>query len=298
MKNNSKPLRSVLYVPCNKEPWVVKAPQYGSDALILDLEDSVPSNEKAIAREIASRKITELANNGITVLVRVNDIDSGLTAIDLSYVVQPGLYAIVLPMVKGTDDVKLLDYLLTQEENKKGLDVGSILIDPGLETASALRFAYEIGMSSDRIAHMGASGGRGGDIARAIGYKWTPEGIETLFLRSKVLLDARAAGISYPITSLWQDINDHEGLRNFAAQSRNIGYTGMHVIHPSHVPIVNEVFSPSQDEINEWKGLIAAMDEVRSSGGAAVSYQGGMVDIAHEKTAIEMLEMAGKFGLL
>ena len=72
----------------------------------------------------------------------------------------------------------------------------------------------------------------------------------------------------------------------------------MTVIHPSHVPIVNDIFSPSKEEIEEWKGLITAMDQVRSVGGAAVSYQGEMVDIAHEKTAIQMLDMARKLGLI
>ena len=196
------------------------------------------------------------------------------------------------------ENVKQLDEMLSLEEENKGLPQGSIFIDPILETAFALRFAYEIAVSSKRIAHMGAAGGRGGDIARAVGYRWTPDGQETLYLRSKVLLDSKAAGIQYPVTGLWQDINDHDGLRNFAIQSRNIGYTGMTVIHPSHVPIVNDVFTPSRQEIEDWQYLVSAMDQVRSEGGAAVNFQGGMVDIAHEKTAIEMLEMCKKLGII
>ena len=184
------------------------------------------------------------------------------------------------------------------EEEKKGLPIGSILIDPGLETAYALRFAYDVAKASSRVAHMGAGGGRGGDIARSVGYRWTPVGLETLFLRSKVLLDSKAAGIRFPVTGLWQDIGDIDGLKRFAIQSREIGYTGMAIIHPSHVPIVNEVFSPSPAEIKECKDLIKAMNEVRESGSAAVSFLGGMVDIAHEKTAIETLKLAKDLGLI
>ena len=298
MRDQAKPLRTMLYVPANKEDWVRKAPKYGADALLLDIEDSVPLDEKQNAREIVSRMVPELAAQGITVLVRVNDIDTGLTGEDVAYAVQEGLYAITLPMVKGPSDVKTLDALISSEEKNKGIDSGQILIDPGLETATGLRFAYEVGTSSDRIAHMGAGGGRGGDIARAVGYQWTPEGTETLFIRSKVLLDARAAGVPYPLTGLWQDIHDHEGLRAFAQHSRELGYNGMTVIHPSHVPIVNEIFSPSEEEISEWQGLVASMKEIRERGGAAVSFQGGMVDIAHEKTALEMLDMARALGLL
>ena len=113
-----------------------------------------------------------------------------------------------------------------------------------------------------------------------------------------MLLDSRAAGVPYPLTGLWQDIHDHEGLRSFAQHSRELGYNGMTVIHPSHVPIVNEIFSPSKDEISEWQGLVQSMKEIRESGGAAVSFQGGMVDIAHEKTALQMLDMARALGLL
>ena len=297
MKYQPKPLRTLLYVPGNKEDWIRKSPKYSSDALILDIEDSVPMDEKPVAREILSRLIRELSDQQISVFVRVNAINTGLTEIDLSYVVQEGLYAISLPMVEGPQDVEELDKLIAGEEEKKGLKVGSIFIDPGLETAYSLRFAYEVAKASPRIAHMGAGGGRGGDIARAVGYKWTPEGLETLFLRSKVLLDAKAAGIRYSVTGLWQDIDDINGLRRFATQSREIGYTGMAVIHPSHVAVVNEIFSATKQEIREFIGLIEAMKEVRKSGGAAVSYQGRMVDIAHEKTAIETLNMAKHLGL-
>ncbi len=298
MKYQPKLLRTLLYIPGNKEDWIIKSPKYSSDALILDLEDSVPIDEKPVAREIISRLIGELSAQGETIFVRVNSISSRMTELDLSKIVQEGLYAISLPMVEGPKDIEILDKLLSIEEENKGLPVGSILIDPGLETAYALRFAYDVAKVSRRVAHMGAGGGRGGDIARAVGYKWTPEGLETLFLRSKVLLDSKAAGISFPVTGLWQDIEDIDGLKRFAIQSREIGYTGMAVIHPSHVPVVNEIFSPSQDEIKECQGLIKAMDEVRKSGGAAVSYLGGMVDIAHEKTAIETLKLARELGLV
>ncbi len=298
MRDFAKPLRTMLYVPANKEDWVRKAPKYGADALILDLEDSVPVPEKETARRIVSRLVPELFAESVTVFVRVNSLDTGLTGEDIKFAMSKSLYAITLPMVRGPQDIVEVDKMLTDAEKLNGVPEGSVLIDPGLETATGLRDAYEIGRASERVAHMGAGGGRGGDIARAIGYRWTPEMTETLFLRSKVLLDARASGSPYPVTGLWQDIHDHEGLRKFALNSRNLGYTGMTVIHPSHVPIVNDIFSPSKEEIEEWKGLITAMDQVRSVGGAAVSYQGEMVDIAHEKTAIQMLDMARKLGLI
>ena len=122
--------------------------------------------------------------------------------------------------------------------------------------------------------------------------------METLFLRSKVLVDARAAGVPYPVTGGWMDIHDLEGLRTAARQAKALGYTGMHLIHPTHVAVVNEVFTPTGEEIAQWRGLVTAMEERRGQGGAAVTYQGDMVDIAHEDTARAMLEMAKELGVL
>ena len=298
MRDLAKPLRTLLYVPGNKEEWILKAPKYGSDALILDLEDSVPLTEKSLAREVVSRLVPILAEQNITVFVRVNDPSTGLTQDDIAHCVVDGLYGITLPMVKQVSDVESVDALIGMEEENKGIPLGTVLIDPGLETASGIRSAYDIAVSSKRVAHMGASGGRGGDVARSIGYRWSPQGNETLFIRSKVLLDSRAAGVPYPVTGLWQDIHDHDGLRSFAKHSRDLGYTGMSVIHPSHIEIVNQVFSPTHQEIAEWMGIIEAMDGVRKMGGAAVQFNGAMVDIAHEKTARDMLSFSKALGLL
>ena len=294
---SAKPLRTMLYVPANKEEWIRKAPQYGADAIILDLEDSVSLEQKPLAREIVSRVVPELASSGVAVIVRVNDLRTGMTGDDVSFAVNKGLYGISLPMTTGPEDVRELDRLISRQEDLKNILSHRVLIDPGLETVAAIRSAYQIGLASDRVAHMGVGGGRGGDVARALGFRWTPEGTETLFIRSKVLLDSRAAGVPYPVTGLWQDIADKEGLKKFAIHSRNLGYTGMAVIHPSHVSIVNEIFSPTVEEISEWVGIIEAMNHARSSGRAAVSYNGSMVDIAHEKTAKEMLQLARELGL-
>ncbi len=139
--------------------------------------------------------------------------------------------------------------------------------------------------------------GPGGDAARAIGYTWSKEGTETLFLRSKVVLDARAAGIQYPTISSWWTIKDLEGLERDARWNRQLGYRGMTVMHPSHVPIVNTVFTPSADEIAFCQGLIQAMEDAEKRGIAAVTYKGDMVDEAMVKTARELLDFARSIGL-
>ena len=297
MRFKAKPIRSELFVPGNKEAWMRKAPQYGADALILDLEDSVPPEQKPAARQSVARMVDELGQAGQTIVVRVNRLETGLTGADLEAVAGPHLYCILLPKVEGPADVIEVDTLLRHVERQKGLETCRIFIDPALETASGIRQSWEIANASPRIAHMGASGGKGGDTARSIGFQWTPQGMETLFLRSKVLVDVRAAGIPYPMSGGWMDLHDLDGLRAAARQAKQLGYTGMHLIHPSHVPVVNQVFTPTAEEVAHYRGLIEAMEFQRAKGGAAVTFGGDMVDIAHEETARAMLQMAREMGV-
>ena len=298
MKFKAKPLRSVLYVPGNKEDWMRKAPKYGADALILDLEDSVPLQEKAEARALVRNMLDELGDAGQTLVVRVNTLETGMTGDDLEAIVCDNLYSIILPKVQSPADIAEVGALLKFFERRAGVEIGKTFIDPGLETAEGIRNAYDIATASDRVAHMGGSGGKGGDTARSIGFQWTPEGMETLFLRSKVLIDSRAAGVQFPISGGWFELRDLDGLLKYATELRQLGYTGMHLIHPYHVPVVNEVFTPTAEQIATWQGLVNAMEEMRRTGGAAVMYNGDMVDIAHEETARTMLNMAEELGVI
>lgn len=298
MKFKAKPLRSLMFVPGNKPDWMRKAPKYGADALILDLEDSVPPGEKIAARALVRSAVEEIGPSGQTLFVRVNRLETGLTGDDLEAAVSPHVYGIVLSKVECPADVVEVDVLLKYFERRAGIEVGKIFIEAALETAAGLRQAYDIAKASPRVAHMGSGGGKDGDVARAIGYRWTPEQTETLFLRCKVLLDARAAGVQYPISGGWFDIRDLDGLRVYATHLRDLGYHGMHLIHPSQVPVVNEVFTPTPKEIARWQGLAKAVEQGRLKGGAAVTFEGAMVDIAHEDNARAMLEMAREMGLL
>src|SRR4030095_3792461 len=117
------------------------------------------------------------------------------------------------------------DALLTNAEVEAGLAPGAVRLWPILETAQAIRLAYEIAMASPRVAVMGGAVSRFGDIHQALGYRWTPEGRETLFLRSKLLVDCRAAGIRYPVSGMGGgDTSDRSGLRRFAQELRELGY--------------------------------------------------------------------------
>ena len=292
-----RPSRSALFVPGNRAAWIEKAAGYGADTLILDLEDSVPDQEKAPARAIVKAGLKMLKAKGQAAGVRINGFATGLTLDDLEGIFCPELESVNLPKVETVGDMNELDALLTHLERRMGLPVGQVETPLGCETAKAMRNIYEIATSCRRVRRVGLAAGPGGDAARAIGYQWTKEGTETLFLRSKAVLDARAAGIQYPTISSWWNIKDLDGLERDARWNRQLGFRGQTVMHPSHVPIVNRVFTPTTDEIEFYKGLIEAMKDAEKRGIAAVTYKGDMVDEAMVKTAREMLDFAASIGL-
>ena len=294
----AKPVRSALFVPGNREDRIEKAPRFGADALILDLEDAVALPDKPKARPVVRKMVEELGGAGQTMMVRVNDFETGLTWADLDAVVCKELYCVMLPKVTGPEDVKRADTIIEFLERKQGIETGTVLIYPVLETAQGMRQAYEVGIASPRVVHMGGLTGKDGDIARAIGFHWTPEGHEAFYYISKVLLDARAANVPYPMGGRgWWDIQDLDGLREEAVRTKNFGHTGMLLIHPSHVAIVNEVFTPTKAEIAHWKELIAAVEQCEREGSSVVTFNGMMVDTAHVKVARDMLKWASELGV-
>jgi citrate lyase subunit beta/citryl-CoA lyase len=292
------PLRSLLFVPGIRTDWLPKARAAGADAAVLDLEDAVPAARRLSARaEVADAVARAGAPAGqadpMALFVRVNPLDDWSGAEELRAVVRPGLAGVVLPKVRSAQDVKLADRLLGWCEQERGMSPGHVALVPLLETASGLRAAYDIARATPRVAYLGALTAPGGDVQRAVGYRWSPEGTETVALRSRVLLDARAAGVPCPVSGLWTHIGDLPGLRAFAEQNRSLGYEGMMAIHPSHVPVINEVFSPGPAELARCAELVAAVEAAQKDGAGAVTFRGEMVDEAMALTARRTLERHG-----
>ncbi|SCK33323.1 CoA ester lyase [Streptomyces sp. WMMB 322] len=294
------PLRSLLFVPGTKTEWLPKAEASGADAAILDLEDAVAGQDKRTARARVAEAVTrhaapgDRADGGMELFVRINPLGDWSAAEELRAAARPGLAGIVLPKVCSEEDIRITDRLLTWCEREHGLRAGTFAVVPLLETARALRNAHDIAAASARVAYAGALTAPGGDVERAVGYRWSPEGGETHALRSRVLLDVRAAGAEHPVGGLWTDIGDLAGLRRFAEQNRALGYTGMMAIHPSHVPVVNEVFSPGADELARAERLIAAVRDGQARGAGAVTFEGRMVDEAMAAGAEQLLLRHGR----
>jgi citrate lyase subunit beta/citryl-CoA lyase len=285
------PYRTLLFVPGHKVDWVDKALNTGADAVVLDLEDSVPTGEKEGARLLVRESIERIRKTGadVGVLVRVNGLATRLTGADLEAVVGPGLDGIFAPKVEYATDVLRYDALLDHFEHRNGV-TGLQYVVP-VETVPAIQNCREIALASSRVGAMIGPTAEHADIAREVGFEFTPEGLETLYLRSRVLLACREAGI-HALTALWERLDDLAGLRTFAEFGRQLGFRGMVAIHPRHVDVINDVFSPSAEHVEFYEGMVAAYNEAAADGRGALRYRGLHIDKAHYDKAVLWLEHA------
>jgi citrate lyase subunit beta/citryl-CoA lyase len=280
-----RPYRSILFVPGHKEGWAEKAVKAGADAIVLDLEDSVPSSLKAATRSTVADTIARL--DGVDVFVRPNALPTRLMGGDLEAVVVPGLTGLFLPKISTATDVLQVDALVDHFEQRNGVTGLSYILP--VETVPAIHNCREIAQASPRVGGMVGPTAEHADIAREVGFEWTPEGLETLYLRSRVLLACREAGL-HALTGLWENLADSGGLRDFAVRGRRLGFRGMIAIHPSHVPVINEAFTPSAAEVDFYRGLVAAYEEGAARGDGAVRYGTVHIDKAHYDKARQFLE--------
>jgi citrate lyase subunit beta/citryl-CoA lyase len=307
-KSDARPLRSLLFTPGDQEARIAENATAGADALFLDIEEPrtpCPESTRVKARGLV-REFLDTAPTGAghpLYFVRVQPVASGMILRDLQAVMGPNLAGILLPKITGPADVHAADAIIGCIETELGIPVGQTMLYPILENASAIRNAYEIAMASERVAYMGGAVSRFGDIAGDIGFRWTRAGTETLFIREKVLIDARAAGIRYPISGMWGGANDDaEGLHAWLAELRDIGYFGMMLGNRDHVPVVNAAFTPSPADVAYWADLdrlatAAERSDEQVIYGDKNQGEGHEIHIAHVATARRLLTWAQELGV-
>lgn len=293
-----RPARSLLFIPGNRESWIESAHENGADVVIFDLEDSVPPEETETARELVSEHLAEVVDRGQRVFVRINGHPNDpeeFTHEDIEAVMCEELEAIVVPKFETAEDVERIDTVMTHIERRDGLEENGVDLIVPIEAALGMKNVYEMCAASERVASITCGAVKGTDTNHALGFEWTApgrEGLETLHMREKALLDARAAGIENPFAGTYVDVGDIEGLREDMQFSREMGYTGYIVIHPSHVEHANEIFAPDEEVIEYWLGVREALLQAQEEGKRAVRYEGEMIDTANLKTANRYLRRA------
>jgi len=282
--------RSSLIFPVNVQRFVEKAYLRGADCVIMDLEDSIPENEKEHARGLIRDSIPVVGKGGGDVAVRINrPIDQAKE--DLEASIWPGLTCVSLPKVESAEEVRVRDEIITDLERRRGMEMGAVQMAVAVETALGVIRAFEIASASPRIVTIGVGDE---DLTQEMGIQTTAEGRELWYARSKVLTDAYAAGVQ-PLGLVgvepfsWRE---PEKAYDAAVHSRKLGYKGAQSIHPAPIPYLNEGFSIPPEEVDYMRRALEAFEEGLKEGTASVNVDGRMIDIASAARGRRILDRA------
>jgi citrate lyase subunit beta / citryl-CoA lyase len=264
-------IRSYLYVPGDDPRRIEKALATGADAVVIDLEDSVAPNRKEEARSNAATVLESVPAR--PVFVRINAPGSELAARDIAAVAALQLSGLRLPKVESLESVRLVAETLEALRSEASIQCL-------IESALGLELALEIARSHERVA--GISLGEA-DLAADLGVR---DEAGLLYARSRIVSASRAAGLPGPVQSVYTNVKDLDGLRRSTEEGKNMGFVGRSAIHPSQVPIINEVFTPTEEEVAEAQELLERLEgEAESGTGAFVLEDGRFVDRAVVESA-------------
>jgi citrate lyase subunit beta/citryl-CoA lyase len=297
-----RPSRSVLAVPASNLEMAEKALASPADTVFLDLEDAVAPDEKPGARKRVIQALKELDWRGRPTLYRANALDTPYFYRDLVEIVEGAgdrLDNILLPKVQRPEDLHVADTLLSQIEIAFGLEPGKVEFEGQIESAEGLVNADGIARATQRLRalHFGP-----GDFAASLRMPQTSIGTmdewdevypghRFHYAMQRIIVAARAADLR-AIDGPVADYRDEEGLRQSSLIARSLGFDGKWCIHPAQIETVNEVFSPTEREIEWAKKVVEAYEEASVAGTGAISVEGQMVDAASIKMARNTLDLA------
>ena len=284
--------RTLLFAPGSRTELLTKAQLGAADAMIFDLEDSVPLNAKDEAR----KNIQQVLALGLKkpMYLRISNPRAGDYLADLGVFHNHSLVnvaGVALPKTDDAQDVETVSKALQDIEIKAGVPVGSLSILPTIETCLGLRNSFDIAKSSKRVSGMALASAEQGDFMVDLGGRWTPRSLALTYPRSKLVVDSRAAGVEWIVDGVFMNLKDTQMLREECLIARELGFVGKMAIHPTQVDVIHEVFSPSEKEIEYARGLIAAFREGEARGVGAVKYEGMMVDYANVRLAERTLAL-------
>lgn len=272
------PPRSYLYVPGSDSRMMEKALATDADALVFDLEDAVAPNRKGVAREQVAEVLRSRPRKPI--IVRVNAVDSGLIDEDIAAIAGPWLAAVRLPKTESPQDVRHV----ADELARLGCDAG---IQCLLESALGVERAFDIARAHERVIGVGLGEA---DLRADLGVLGD-SGLA--YSRARIVVAARAAGLRGPTQSVYTDIRDLDGLRRSTEEGKSVGFMGRSVIHPAQIAVVNEVFTPTEDEVRRARDLVDLLEKAAAAGmGAFALEDGRFVDRAVVEAARRTLALA------
>lgn len=285
--------RTMLYLPGNNPNMLVRGHLFGSDGIIMDLEDAVPVKEKDAARIMVAAFLRRGDFGNVEVTVRINGADTPFWREDLAAVVpHKGLDGVRLPKADDPETIRRVDEELSSQEEKNGIKIGHIKIFCILETARGIWNAYDVAKASDRVTAI-LPGGE--DLVADMKTSRSPGGVELEWSRKMLIVAARAAGVD-AIDTVYPQVGDDEGLRRETVLAKQLGFDGKSVIHPNQIPVIHEVFAPTETEVEKAKRIVAAAKDATERGLGVVAVDGRMVDVPVVKRAEYILVKAGLKG--
>lgn len=282
-------LRSLLFAPANHARHAEKALSGLADGAILDLEDAVAVAEKPAARAAARQLLEGRAALFPKAYVRVNALSTPFAYDDLRAVVCAGLDGVVVPKIEAPEQVAIVAWVLSQLERERGIPAGSIEIKPIIETAAGLLHARHIAAASPRLKRLSFGAG---DFSLDTNMTWTVGHEGLLWARVQIVIISRAAGLAPPLDTVFADLADMEGLAAEAAQARRLGFGGKTCIHPKQVEVVNAVFTPSAEEVEQARRIVEAFEQAAASGVASLQVAGQFVDYPIAEKARRIVELS------
>jgi citrate lyase subunit beta/citryl-CoA lyase len=278
-------MRSLLFIPGNKDNMLAKAAGLTPDVLVPDMEDSVPEAEKPAARAMIAQWLPRLREHKARLLPRVNGLRTPWFEEDIAAVAVAGVFGISIGKVETPGDIEAIDRALGAAETRAGLAPRSLRLLPWIESARAVVMAYEICRASDRI--VGAAFG-GEDFTNDLGIERLDDESNVAYARAAVCTAARAAGV-LALDTPWFRFRDDEGLWASSLAAKRLGFKGRFAIHPVQILTINTCFSPSPAEIEEARRIVAAFEEAERHGRGSTSLDGRVIDVPVVKRARAVL---------
>lgn len=285
--------RSMLFLPGNNPNMLINGNCLGSDAVIFDLEDAVSPTEKDAARILVRNTLKNMDFGGCEVIVRINSIDTPYWKKDLDEILPYKPQLILLPKTGTPSDILEADKYITEVEERIGLPNGTVGLMPLIETALGVENSFLIASATKRVKalFLGAE-----DLTADLHCKRTKEGREIEYARTRLVVAARSAGVEVYDTP-FTDVNDDEGIYTDANLAKALGFSGKASISPRHVEAINEVFSPTQAEVEYAYEVMDAIKLAKEQGKGAIALHGKMIDAPIVARAEQTIAMANALGM-
>jgi len=284
-------IRTALFAPGSNKRVMQKALASGSDAVILDLEDSVSLADKETARHQVAQTIQEAGTTmGVKkpiIIVRVNATETGLLHDDVKAIAIDGLDLIMLPKAETIEEIKVLSKWLDDIESKNSINRVELALQ--IETALGIYRCFELIKASNRVSMTCIGSARDGDLQNDLGCGWSIEGTELLYARSKMLLDTRAAGNVLPLDGVFSDLGDDAGFLKDSMLSASLGYVGRTIIHPKQMDAVQDAYGINPRDVAYYKRVVKEFEEAEKLGIAAIKIDSKLIDYAMYKQAKRIL---------